>query len=55
VFVVRPPDFVRGKKVPAIAPPLAPGQPHLKTFSHAHTYHYADKSEEYTSRAMPVT
>jgi nucleotide-binding universal stress UspA family protein len=55
VFVVRPPDFVRGTKVPAIAPPLAPGEPHLKSFAHAHTYHYADKSEEYTSRAMPVT
>lgn len=53
VFVVRPPDLV-GNKVPAIEPPLAPGEPHLRTFTHAHTYHYTDKSEEYTSRTMPV-
>ncbi|HVW29982.1 MAG TPA: universal stress protein [Polyangiaceae bacterium] len=54
VFVIRPPDFVRGEKVPAIEPPLAPGEPHLKTFTHPHTYHYADKSEEYTRRTMPA-
>jgi len=55
VLVVRPPDLVNGVRTPAIQPPLAPGEPHLKTFTHAHTYHYADKSEEYTSRTMPVT
>jgi len=55
VYVVRPSDFVDGAKVPAIEPPLAAGQAHLKEFRHAHTYHYTDKSEQYTSRTMPVT
>jgi nucleotide-binding universal stress UspA family protein len=55
VYVVRPSDFVDGTKVPAIEPPLAPGQAHLKEFAHGRTYHYVDKSEQYTSRTMPVT
>jgi nucleotide-binding universal stress UspA family protein len=55
VYVVRPMDFVGADKVPAIEPPLAPGQPHLKEFRHAHTYHYVDKSAEYTKQTMPVT
>ncbi len=54
VFVIRPPDL-SSQQVPAIEPPLAPGEPHLKSFAHRHTYHYADKSEDYTSRTMPVT
>src|SRR5260221_1798199 len=32
VYVVRPPDFVGGRKVPEIQPPLTPGEPHLKHF-----------------------
>jgi len=55
VFVVRPPDFVNGTKLPAIEPARAPGEPHLKQFTHRHTYHYSDKSDEYTIRTMPVT
>jgi nucleotide-binding universal stress UspA family protein len=55
VSVVRPPDFVRGEKVPAIDPPLAPGQPHLKPFEHAPTYHYFDRGAGYTAHTMPVT
>ena len=55
VYVVRPSDFVGGAKVPAIEPPLAPGQAHLKEFAHGRTYHYVDKSDQYTSRTMPVT
>jgi hypothetical protein len=55
VSVVRPSDFVRGEKVPAIEPPLAPGQPHLKPFEHARTYHYFDRGASFTAHTMPVT
>jgi nucleotide-binding universal stress UspA family protein len=52
--VIRPADFVRGEKVPAIQPPLAPGEPHLKQFREHRTYHYVDKVSAWTSRTMPV-
>jgi nucleotide-binding universal stress UspA family protein len=55
VFVVRPADFVRGKKVPDIQPPLAAGEPHLKHFEHRRTYHYVDKVSHWTARTMPVS
>jgi nucleotide-binding universal stress UspA family protein len=55
VSVIRPPDFVRGEKVPAIEPPLAAGQPHLKQFEHRPTYHYIDRAGGFTSHTMPVT
>ena len=55
VSVVRPSDFVRGEKVPTIEPPLAPGQPHLKPFEHARTYHYFDRGAAFTAHTMPVT
>jgi nucleotide-binding universal stress UspA family protein len=54
VLVVRPADFVRGKKVPEIQPPLAAGEPHLKHFEHRRTYHYVDKVSHWTNRTMPV-
>jgi nucleotide-binding universal stress UspA family protein len=54
VLVVRPPDFVGGKKVPAIEPPLAPGQPHLRQFENRRTYHYVDRVSHWTDRTMPV-
>jgi len=55
VLVVRPMDFVRGEKVPAVEPPLAPGQPHLKQFHEPRTYHYVDKVSAWPSRTMPVS
>jgi nucleotide-binding universal stress UspA family protein len=55
VYVVRPSDFVRGKKVPDVQPPLAAGEPHLKHFEHRRTYHYVDKVSHWTNRTMPVS
>jgi hypothetical protein len=55
VLIVRPADMVHGEPVPAIEPPLAPGQPHLRQFEHRRTYHYVDKVSNWTSRAMPVS
>ena len=55
VYVVRPADFVRGEKVPAIQEPLAPGEPHLKQFEHRRTYHYVDQIAARPSRTMPVS
>lgn len=55
VYVVQPADFIHGRKVPAIQPPLAPGEHHLKPFEHRRTYHYVDKVSAWTSRTMPVS
>lgn len=55
VHVVRPSDFVRGEKVPAIEPPLGPGEPHLKHFEARRTYHYVDRGSQVTNRTMPAT
>jgi nucleotide-binding universal stress UspA family protein len=55
VFVVRPSDFVNGKSVPPIEPPLAPGEPHLKHFEHRRTYHYVDKVSHWTDRTLPAS
>lgn len=55
VFVVQPTDYVHGKKVPAIQPPLAPGEHALKQFEHHRTYHYIDKVSAWTSRMMPAS
>jgi nucleotide-binding universal stress UspA family protein len=55
VHVVRPADFVRGERVPAIEPPLAPGEPHLRHFEARRAYHYVDKASQCTNRTMPVT
>jgi nucleotide-binding universal stress UspA family protein len=55
VYVVRPADFVGGKKVPEIEPPLPPGAPHLRHFEHRRVYHYIDKVASWTHRTMPVS
>jgi len=55
VYVVQPTDYVRGKKVPAIQPPLAAGEHALKQFEHRRTYHYIDKVSGWTSRVMPAS
>jgi len=55
VYVVQPADFVHGEKVPAIQPPLEPGEHHLIQFEHRRTYHYVDKVSAWTSRTMPAS
>ncbi len=55
VYVVRPADFVGGTRVPAIEPPLAPGEPHLRQFEHHRTYHYVDKVAPRTNRITPAS
>lgn len=55
VLVVRPPDMVRGERVPTIEPPLLPGQPHVHAFHTRRTYHYVDNTAGWSSRGMPVS
>ncbi len=55
VFVVRPEDFVGANKVPEIQPPLAPGEPHMRTMKHRRTYHLSDRSSDATARTMPAS
>jgi nucleotide-binding universal stress UspA family protein len=55
VYVVRPADFVRGTKVPAIEPPLKAGESQLRHFEHRRTYHYVDKVAHWTNRTMPAS
>ncbi|HVW27387.1 MAG TPA: universal stress protein [Polyangiaceae bacterium] len=55
VHVVRPADFVGGERVPAIEPPLHPGEPHLRHFEARRIYHHVDRSGQWTTRTMPVT
>lgn len=55
VFVVRPRDFVSGKPVPAVEPPLKEGQPTLHHFEHRRTYHYVDRASRVSDRMMPAT
>lgn len=54
VFVLRPRDFVLGEKVPAIQPPLQPGEHALLPFREAVTYHYVDRLTQGTERIMPA-
>jgi nucleotide-binding universal stress UspA family protein len=54
VFVVRPPDFVRGVKVPDVQPPLQEGEPHLRHFEHRRTYHHVERISKWTQRMMPA-
>jgi nucleotide-binding universal stress UspA family protein len=55
VYVVRPADFVGGKKVPEIQPPLQPGEAHLKHFEHRRTFHYVDRNSQPPSSVMPAS
>jgi nucleotide-binding universal stress UspA family protein len=55
VYVVRPPDFVDGKKVPEIQPPLRDGQPHLKHFEHRRTYHVVGSDSGRSVRPLPAS
>jgi nucleotide-binding universal stress UspA family protein len=52
VVVIRPHDFLDGEKVPAIQPPLKPGEHALRNFANRPTYHYVRKT--YTTSTMPV-
>jgi nucleotide-binding universal stress UspA family protein len=53
VFVIRPRDFSKGEKVPAVEPPLAPGEHALLPFRASTTYHYIDRMSGGTTRLMP--
>jgi nucleotide-binding universal stress UspA family protein len=55
VYVVRPPDFVHGKKVPEIEPPLRDGQPHLKHFEERRTYHVLGGPGGRSVRPLPAS
>lgn len=52
VLVIRPRDFVDGRKVPDVHPPLKPGEQPLKPFEHRPTYHYPRRDS--SSRIMPA-
>lgn len=54
VYVIRPRDFLHGKPVPEIQPPLKPGEHALQPFRHAPRYHYVDRASKVTSRIMPA-
>jgi universal stress protein A len=54
VFVVRPPDFLDGEKLPEVQPPLQPGEHSLQPFHHAPTYHYVDRASRQSQRIMPA-
>jgi len=54
VFVLRPRDFLDGEQLPAIEPPLEPGQHPLQPFRESVTYHYVDRLTQGTTRVMPA-
>lgn len=54
VYVVRPDDFVGARKVPAVEPPLAEGEPHLRHMAHRRTYRFPDRGGQATVRTMPA-
>jgi nucleotide-binding universal stress UspA family protein len=54
VFVLRPRDFLDGERLPAIQPPLLPGEHPLLPFRESVTYHYVDRLTQGTERLMPV-
>lgn len=54
VMVIRPRDFYRGDKIPAVEPELPKGRPSLRPFHHAPTHHYRDRAQSATSRILPT-
>jgi nucleotide-binding universal stress UspA family protein len=54
VLVLRPRDFLDGEPVPAIQPPLSPGEHPLLPFRESVTYHYVDRLTQGTDRIMPA-
>jgi nucleotide-binding universal stress UspA family protein len=54
VLVVKPRDFLKGKPLPSIDPPLKPGEHALKPFQHAPTYHYVVRGTGSSGRVMPI-
>jgi nucleotide-binding universal stress UspA family protein len=55
VFVIRPRDFLAGEKLPDVQPPLRDGEHALQPFRHAPTYHYLNRSSNFSDHVMPVT
>lgn len=54
VLVLRPRDFLDGEPLPAIEPPLRPGEHALLPFRESVTYHYVDRLTQGTERIMPA-
>lgn len=54
VYVIRPRDFLDGRKVPEVQPQLRPGEHALSPFRHGATYHYVDRASQATGRIMPA-
>jgi hypothetical protein len=54
VLVLRPRDFLDGEPLPAIQPPLRPGEHALLPFRESVTYHYVDRLTQGTERIMPI-
>ncbi len=52
VHVIRPRDFLDGEKIPAVQPPLKPGEHALRNFEHRPTYHYV--RTQHSTSMMPV-
>ena len=53
VLVIRPRDFLEGKKLPEIQPALKPGEHPLLPFHAAPTYHYIHRMNRESGRIMP--
>jgi nucleotide-binding universal stress UspA family protein len=54
VFVVRPPDFLDGEKLPEVEPPLQAGEHSLQPFRHHPTYHYVNRHSRPRQSIMPA-
>lgn len=55
VHVIRPRDFFAGVQLPAVQPPLQPGEHPLIAAKLLPNYHYVLRNAENSSRIMPVT
>jgi nucleotide-binding universal stress UspA family protein len=54
VLVIRPRDFLEGKKLPDVQPPLGPDEHHLLALRSAPTYHYVPRASRPPARIMPA-
>jgi nucleotide-binding universal stress UspA family protein len=55
VFVIRPRDFLRGEKLPAVQAAPGPGEPTLRHFRPRAVYHYTGRLQQEPDRTYPVT
>lgn len=54
VYVIRPRDFLDGKKLPEVQPAPLPGEPTLPHFRPRAVYHYTSRLQQEPPRVMPV-